>query len=676
MRAPNLTGLKPDIARKAGSSRTGSTRPLNWTQGAEIDQLFSQVFGIVSDAIVVIGPDHLIKVFNAGAEVLFGYSAEEIVGQRIETLMPIRFGAGHSKQLEAYRHSPVQSKLMGQRSEVVGLKKDGSEFVAEASISKLETEGGMVFTAVLRDISVRKAAEALLLDSRDQFHNLIRAFKFGAIVHQNGELVFINEAAADMHGYDVEDATGRKISEFVAPESLPMILERAAARLQGEATQDVYEYQALKKDGTSFPVQLGAQTIDWYGEPAILTALTDMSEQKRTEASELRLGRIIEQSLNEVYVIDANTLQFLQVNHGARMNLGYSMDELRELTPTSLLPEYTVEQFADTIKLLRGGTKDKVIFKASNRRKNGSTYDIEVHVQFMMNEEPPVFVAIAQDITRQNQIERDLHLAVEKSTEASRAKSEFLSNMSHEIRTPMNGVLGMAEVLLSMDLAPRQREFAQHLSESGQTLMALLNDILDLAKIEAGKVDVESIDFSLQGLLDPVSALWRTALEGKGLNFSIAVASEISPVLRSDPGRIGQILHNLIGNAVKFTERGKISIDISQVQEKSGRLELRFEVTDTGVGINPEDQEKLFGQFTQADSSTTRRHGGTGLGLAISKQLAELLGGSMGVESSPGQGSTFWFTIQCAPGNPQMALNQTQLPALSTLDVTKSQRKT
>lgn len=667
-----MTSQKFDMTRKGDGALVNlPNRALN----SETDHLFSQVLSIASDAIIVVGPDHRIKIFNGGAEQLFGYSAGEVIGQSIETLMPVRFAAGHSGQLDAYERGSVQSRLMGERSEVIGLKKDGSELPAEASISKLETGEGMVFTAVLRDISERKAEEALLLNSRNKFRNLIMGFKFGVIVHQDGELVFINEAAATMHGYEVQEAPGMKIVDFVAPVDLPKILQRAAARLQGETVPDLYDYRALKKDGTIFPVQIIPQTIDWYGKPAILCALTDITEQKRTEASESRLGRIIEQSLNEVYVIDANTLRFRQVNHGARTNLGYTMDELRELPPTSLVSEYTVLQFEDTVKPLRDGIKDKIVIETLHQRKDRSTYDVEMHLQLMMTEDPPVFVVIAQDITKHKQIERELQFAVIKSNEASRTKSEFLSNMSHEIRTPMNGVLGMAEILLDMDLAPKQKEIAQHLSESGHTLLALLNDILDLAKIEAGKVDVESIDFSLQKLLDPVSALWQTPIGRKGLELSVSVAPDVSPVLRSDPGRIGQILHNLIGNAAKFTEHGAVSLNVSQTHGEDGNLELRFAVSDTGVGIDAEVQEKLFGTFTQADSSTTRKYGGTGLGLAICKQLAELLGGSMGVESSPGKGSTFWFTIQCEAGNPDTALDQLHLPKFSTHDVTASKRK-
>lgn len=658
--------------------KNAGAAPADLPKGAvdsETNHLFSQVLSIASDAIIVVGPDHRIKIFNFGAEQLFGYSAGEVIGQSIETLMPARFTAGHRSQVEAYEGSSDQSRMMGQRSEIAGLKKDGTEFPAEASISRLETDEGIVFTAVLRDISEQRAREAFLLDSRNKFRNLIEGFLFGVIVHQGGELVFINEAAAQMHGYCVEEVSGKKIVDFIAPDDVQKVLGFANARLHGESAPALYEYLAQRKDGTTFPVQISPQTIDWYGKPAILSALSDVTEHKRTEASEARLGRIIEQSLNEVYVIDARTLRFLQVNHGARTNLGYTMEELRALSPMTIVTEDTVKHLDNTIKLLGEGTKEKLVFETVNQRKDGSTYDVEVHLQLMPNEVPPVYVAIAKDITRQNQIERDLHLAVEKSNEASRTKSEFLSNMSHEIRTPMNGVLGMAEILLDMDLAPKQKEIAQHLSDSGHTLLALLNDILDLAKIEAGKVDVERVDFSLQKLLDPVTALWKTPIERKGLELSVSVAPDVSPVLRSDPGRIGQILHNLIGNAAKFTEHGAVSLNISQGHGDNGNLELRFAVTDTGVGIDVEAQEQLFGAFTQADSSTTRKYGGTGLGLAISRQLAEILGGSMGVESTPGKGSTFWFTIQCEAGNPDTALDRIHLPKFSTLDATTSQRR-
>ena len=379
--------------------------------------------------------------------------------------------------------------------------------------------------------------------------------------------------------------------------------------------------------------------------------------------SDQRLGALIEQGLSGVAEID-RTGRFLRVNDRYARILGLSRATLLDQTLWDLiLPEDRPPLQSALDRLCHGGPPE--IFERALLRPNGELGYLSASIAALKDAEGACvgFIALVTDITERNRMEQDLRKSehrfrelnadlarqIEASTAeahaASAAKSEFLAHMSHEIRTPLNAVLGLTQLLAREPLAPDQLELVAHIQEAGQSLLALINDILDFSKIEAGQLRLESKPFDLPSVLAKVDSLMLSTAQSRGLTLSIETSdAPIGPLL-GDALRLDQVLLNLIGNAIKFTEHGGIRLHVQTLESNERQVRLRFEVSDSGIGIEPRTLAQLFHDFTQANNDITRRFGGTGLGLSISKRLVELMGGRIGVESQIGQGSTFWFEL-------------------------------
>ena len=618
------------------------------------------------DAIIMIDPWGAISFWNPAAEKMLGYTREEVLGRNLHHLItPDRYLPAHQAHFPDFVKTGCGSAV-GKTLELEARRKDDVEISVAMSMSALSLNGEWHAVGILRDITAQKLADQRLRDSEERHRRLVEyaitgIALFEVIVDEAGNpvdfLILDANPAFETHsGLRVVDVVGRRLSEVLpGAETAPFALRSAQVVLRNEpATFEEY----LEQLGRHF-------SFSAYPVSSTQGALVfaDITQRKQAEAAVLEQTGLLQTILDgvpDVILLHDTDRRIISLNKAGCAWMGMSAQEARGKKCHELLgsdspcptcpvgrPNHgegntSSERFIPELKKWVRTTSIPIVNESGHTR---------------------LIVEQIQDITKQELARRELHETVgaleaankslaeanRLANSAIRAKSEFLANMSHEIRTPMTAILGFAEVLLEETdvehVPPARVEAIRTIERNGQHLLGLINNILDLSKIEAGKVEIERVACSPVHILRDVIALMRVRADAKGLPLTIDYETSIPEWIQSDPLRIRQVIINLIGNAIKFTESGSIRVALQLRDRKDGSPLLQVDVIDTGIGLTDEQISRLFEPFSQADSSTTRKFGGTGLGLTISKRLTEVLGGDISIKSTPGRGSTFSVTF-------------------------------
>jgi len=479
---------------------------------------------------------------------------------------------------------------------------------------------------------------------------ILNTMPIGACFLKERTVQSANPAFDKILGYEAGKTLGMNTSEFYRDiETYACVGKEVYTAV---ANGEIYttELELKKKDGSPVWCSMVGQAVNAEKpDDGIIWIIQDFTERKMAEEklrkSEGLYHSLVETSQDLIWQCDAEG-RYTYLNLAWGNILGYELDEMlgkkfSDLQTTASAARSLIE----FNRLLEGNSVNN--FETTHTGKSGNEIHLVFNALFMCDENGEIVGAsgTAYDITQRKQIEEELRQAKAAAETANIAKSRFLATMSHEIRTPMNGVIGMVELLQHTKLTPEQYEYAESAKNSGIELVHLLNDILDLSKVEADKIELEPSEFDLQTMISDAINLMSLQAREKGVKLTSTIDADVPTALKGDFGRLRQIITNLVGNAIKFTPKGTVSLQIRKDTEDDNSVTLRFLIHDSGIGIAVNKLEHIFEPFTQADSSTTRTYGGTGLGLAICKRLAELMGGSIGAESTEGQGSTFWFTV-------------------------------
>jgi PAS domain S-box-containing protein len=625
-----------------------------------------------AEGILTFDAQGRIETWNLAAQHMFGYTPEQIIGRSLEDLFEAADGGaafGLVNQLcppdDCPAAAPASEDIAstgepscpapggqadgkprgpGISRELTGRHRDGHTFPVAVAVSRVRLGTRSLCTAIVRDLTAEKQAQADLEYERYLLHNLMDHIPDNIYFKDTqGRYLRINLSKARCSGLaDPQQAVGLTDFDFFPAEHAQRALQdeqeiiRTGKPLVGKIERLVWRDGRVRWVSTT-----KAPLTDPQGKVVGTLGISrDITQQKQAEEER---DRFFTMSLDLLCVATLDGY-FKRLNPAVERTLGYSPEEMCARPFLDFIhPDDRVRTQQVMDQLLRG--VDVVRFQNRYRCKDG-TYRWLSWSCPAPRPDDGLLYAVARDVTPERQAEEELRAARSAAEAASRAKSEFLANMSHEIRTPMNAILGMTELLLDAPLTAPQREYLTMVYESGQSLLNLLNDILDFSKIEAGKLSLDERPFELRDALGDTLKSLAVRAHAKQLELACHIAAETPDHLIGDAGRLRQVIVNLVGNAIKFTESGEVVLEVRPEEETDHDVLLHFAVRDTGIGIPAEKQETIFDAFEQVDRSTTRKYGGTGLGLTISHRLVQQMGGRLWVESQEGSGSTFHFTIR------------------------------
>ncbi len=608
-----------------------------------MEKEFETIFNSVNDRILVYSLKGRFLEANRIMCDDLGYQKDELLQMTAMDITPLEFRETIHEQVVGVLNRG------GGIVETMSRCKDGSLVPIELNIRPIEYKGTPAILAVARNITERKQAEDALQKSEEKYRNLTESFN-ELIYRADPETLvatYVNQPVERIYGHTVEEWLNAPNlwEQTIYPDDRERVFAEFT-ELQTKLESGIVEYRIIKKDKTIRWVQ---DHVSWekdqQGKPISMNGIIyDISESKEADKllrqSEEKFRTIFESANDAIYLTNLNG-QFLEVNQVACDRLGYSRSELLQMGPKDIDSFDDVAQVENRInQMLQHG---HLLFETITVRKDGSTIPVEVNIRLIDYMGGKAILGISRDITKHKQAVEAMLQAKMLAEDANRIKSEFIMNMSHELRTPLNSIIGFTDVICSENfgaLNEYQKKYTSTVLRNGKNLLNIINDIISISNIETGKMKLHINEFFVSDVIDEVEALMIPIASQKDIDLTCNIDIEI-PTIKADTIKFKQILYNLVSNAIKFTDQGgsvtiggKISEDL-----------VHISVKDSGIGISPEDQNKLFTPFFQADSSTTREYGGTGLGLALIKKFVEMHSGKIWVESEVGKGSIFTFAI-------------------------------